>query len=96
MEIWRCGGYRGKLDVSFLFSPSLLFLLDLGPGQMPLAWVVPRTTGGGHSPCAGSTERSPSRCTDRLRDLRGRTREYELGFVSSLNVLVCSPGDLQI
>src|ERR1700681_3532558 len=83
MEIWRYGGYRGQLDVSFLFSPSLLFLLDLGPVQMATARVLPPTTGGGLSPCTGSTERSPSSGTDRQRDLRGRTRAYELGFFFS-------------
>ena len=82
LEIWRSGGYRGQLDVSFLFSPSLLFLLDLGPVQMATARVLPPTTGGGLSPCAGSAERSPSSGTDRLRDLQARMRAYELGFVS--------------
>src|ERR1700681_2795061 len=80
MEIWRYGGYRGQLDVSFLFSPSLLFLLELGPVQMATARVLPPTTGGGLSLYAGSTERSPSSGTDRQRDLRERTRAYELGF----------------
>src|ERR1700694_4563175 len=73
MDIWRYGGYRGQLDVSFLFSPSLLFLLDLGPVQMATARVLPPTTGGGLSPCTGSTERSPSSGSDRQRDLRGPT-----------------------
>ncbi|KAF8247166.1 hypothetical protein K440DRAFT_629671 [Wilcoxina mikolae CBS 423.85] len=55
---------------------------------MATARVLPPTTGGGLSPCAGSAERSPSSGTDRLRDLRGRTRAYELGFFL--------PGGLQI
>ncbi|KAF8252094.1 hypothetical protein K440DRAFT_609947 [Wilcoxina mikolae CBS 423.85] len=63
---------------------------------MATARVLPPTTGGGLSRCAGSTERSRSSSTDRQRDLRGRTRVYELGFVSSLHVRVCSPGGLQI
>ena len=77
-------GY-GDLEVTGInwTFPSLLFLLDLGPVQMATARILPPTTGGGLSPCPGSTERSPSSGTDRQRDLRGRTRAYELGFVSS-------------
>ncbi|KAF8243457.1 hypothetical protein K440DRAFT_612862 [Wilcoxina mikolae CBS 423.85] len=63
---------------------------------MASARVLPPTTGGGLFPYTGSTERSPSSGTDRLRDLRACTRAYEPGFVSSLHVRVCSPGGLQI
>ena len=57
-----------------LFSSSLLWI------SARYKWrrhgFSPPATGGGVSPCAGSAERSPFSCTDRLWDLWVRTIAY--------------------
>jgi len=78
---WRCGGYGSSSAVSFVpLFPSLLCCLFLLWISARYKWrrhgFLPPTTGGGVSPCAGSAERSPLSCTDRLWDLWVRTIAY--------------------
>ena len=69
VEKWGIGSL---LDV-FLFLSSLLLLFRSRPGTngigMDFYHLRSQSSGGGVSPCVGSSERSPLGCTDRLPDL---------------------------
>jgi len=66
--------------ITFGFFLVSLFCISLLRISARYKWrrhgYLPPANGGGVSPCAGSAERSPLSCTDRLWDLRVRTIAY--------------------
>ena len=69
VEMWRTGSL---LDVVLVLSALLLFFgsrLSTNGVGMGFYHLWSQSSGGGFSPRAGSAERSPSSCTDRLWDL---------------------------
>jgi hypothetical protein len=72
----------------FLFLSSLLLFFGSRPGTNGVGTgfyhLRSQSSGGGFSPWAGSTERSPLSCADRLRDLWVRTIAYVGSLFHSL------------